>query len=86
MDHIWIDLYTYDDTGCNWLLAITGRGPPASPAPGLYHYKILVHLLLEWVDLFVFVEPIGYRPNHGFHHHHLLHLHPGPLAISIWAE
>ena len=27
MDDIWIDLYAYDDTGCDRLLAITGRGP-----------------------------------------------------------
>ena len=27
MDDIWIDLYAYDDTGCGWLLAMTGQGP-----------------------------------------------------------
>ena len=26
MDDIWIDLYAYDDTGCDQLLVITGRG------------------------------------------------------------
>ena len=27
MDDIWIDLYAYDDTGCDRLLAMTGQGP-----------------------------------------------------------
>ena len=27
MDDIWIDLYAYDDTGCERLLAMTGQGP-----------------------------------------------------------
>ena len=26
MDYIWIDLYAYDDTGCDRLLAMTGQG------------------------------------------------------------
>ena len=37
MDDIWIDLYAYDDTGCDRLLAITGRDPaggvPARQGP-----------------------------------------------------
>ena len=31
---------------------------------------------------YIFVGPIGYRPNRGFHHHHHL-LHPALSRLSI---
>ena len=34
MDDIWIDLYAYDDTGCDRLLAMTRQGPQQRPPPG----------------------------------------------------